>query len=91
MMFVWDEYAGWIEMSCPEHNLDWAWSAGTPFCPVCRYVPEGARPATSEPSITCPVCAMTSYNPNDIREGYCGNCHEFTGVKTLDNPGPDGR
>lgn len=32
-----------------------------------------------QPSITCPVCAMTSYNPNDIREGYCGNCHAFTG------------
>ena len=22
---------------------------------------------------------MTSYNPNDIREGYCGNCHDWTG------------
>lgn len=31
-----------------------------------------------QPSITCPVCGMTSYNPNDIREGYCGNCHDWT-------------
>lgn len=31
-----------------------------------------------QPSITCPVCRMTSYNPNDIREGYCGNCHDWT-------------
>jgi hypothetical protein len=42
---VWDEYAGWIEVSCPVHGLEWAWDAGTPFCPVCLYVPEGANPA----------------------------------------------
>lgn len=28
---------------------------------------------------TCPQCGMTSYNPNDIRESYCGNCHQWTG------------
>jgi hypothetical protein len=28
--------------------------------------------------ITCPVCGMTSYHPVDIREGYCGNCHDWT-------------
>lgn len=33
---------------------------------------------SSQPSITCPVCGMTSYNPNDIREGFCGNCHDWT-------------
>jgi protein-arginine kinase activator protein McsA len=27
--------------------------------------------------ITCPQCGMTSYNPNDIRYRYCGNCHQF--------------
>jgi len=31
------------------------------------------------PSFTCPRCLKTSYNPNDIATGYCGNCHEFTG------------
>lgn len=31
-------------------------------------------------SFTCPRCRMTSYNPNDEREGYCGNCHAFTGL-----------
>lgn len=30
--------------------------------------------------ITCPVCSMTSYNPNDIEWGFCGNCHAYTGV-----------
>lgn len=33
---------------------------------------------TIRPSFTCPKCEMTSYNPNDIAQGYCGNCHEFT-------------
>lgn len=28
------------------------------------------------PSFTCPSCKRTSYNPNDVRELYCGACHE---------------
>jgi uncharacterized C2H2 Zn-finger protein len=32
-------------------------------------------------TITCPRCGMTSANPNDVREGYCGNCHAFTGAR----------
>lgn len=31
-----------------------------------------------QPSVTCPKCSMTSYNPNDIVHGYCGNCHDWT-------------
>ena len=27
--------------------------------------------------IQCLDCGMISYNPNDVRERYCGNCHEF--------------
>jgi hypothetical protein len=27
---------------------------------------------------TCPRCGMISHNPNDEREGYCGNCHDWT-------------
>jgi hypothetical protein len=30
-------------------------------------------------AITCPRCGMTSYNPNDVRERYCGHCHDWTG------------
>lgn len=33
---------------------------------------------TDIPSITCPVCTRTSYNPNDIRNGYCSSCHAYT-------------
>ena len=28
-------------------------------------------------SITCPQCGMTSWNTNDVRVRYCGNCHQF--------------
>jgi len=26
---------------------------------------------------TCPDCGRTSYNPNDVKYQYCGNCHTF--------------
>ena len=29
-------------------------------------------------SVTCPRCLMTSYNEGDVREGYCGNCRDWT-------------
>jgi len=33
---------------------------------------------TEQPSYVCPRCGARSYNPNDIREGYCGRCHDWT-------------
>lgn len=36
-------------------------------------------------SFTCPVCGMTSHNPSDEREGYCGRCQDFTGVGEILN------
>lgn len=33
---------------------------------------------------------MTSYNPNDIREGYCGNCRDWT-QKPVGNTYRDGK
>lgn len=36
------------------------------------------RPPT--PSFRCPVCDAVSYNPNDVAAGYCGRCHDWTGV-----------
>ena len=32
-------------------------------------------------AFTCPRCGMTSHNPDDEANGYCGNCHDFTGVE----------
>lgn len=34
-------------------------------------------------AIRCPVCLMVSYNRNDVREGYCGNCHRWTAPRGL--------
>lgn len=50
------------------------------------------------PTITCPRCGMTSGNPHDVEEGYCGNCGDWTapeghGVRafgTWDAPMTDG-
>lgn len=33
---------------------------------------------TRRTSITCPDCGMTSHHPEDVAQGYCGNCHKFT-------------
>lgn len=34
-------------------------------------------------SFTCPKCGRTSYNPNDVSEGYCGNCHDWTADRDI--------
>lgn len=39
---------------------------------------QGERANPQLPSIKCPRCGKTSHNPNDIREGYCGHCHDWT-------------
>jgi hypothetical protein len=31
----------------------------------------------AQPSFECPSCGAVSYNPNDIRERYCGRCHAW--------------
>lgn len=31
-------------------------------------------------AFTCPRCLFSSSNPTDRREGYCGRCHDWTGV-----------
>jgi ribosomal protein L37E len=31
-------------------------------------------------SFKCPTCGMVSYHPEDERQGYCGNCKDFTGT-----------
>lgn len=28
-------------------------------------------------SITCLICGLTSFNPTDLAEKYCGACHVF--------------
>jgi hypothetical protein len=31
------------------------------------------------PSFVCPACQAESWHPEDVRQGYCGACHDFTG------------
>lgn len=42
------------------------------------------------PVFTCPKCNQSSTNPNDVREGYCGACHWWTGHPELaaEQPNP---
>lgn len=39
---------------------------------------------------TCPRCGRTSYHPTDVAEGYCGNCHDWTGGNPLAGSGGNG-
>jgi hypothetical protein len=34
---------------------------------------------TDAETFTCPQCGMTSALPDDVREQYCDNCHDWTG------------
>ncbi len=34
-------------------------------------------PSTHMVSITCLLCGMTSFNPTDVAQKYCGNCDVF--------------
>jgi len=33
--------------------------------------------------IRCLICGMISYNENDIKNEYCGNCHQFHNIFKL--------
>jgi len=49
------------------------------LCQLDEYLVQlGGRRRGDQPSITCPRCGMTSYSRDDVREGYCGNCHDWT-------------
>lgn len=37
------------------------------------------RPFTYQPSFVCPQCRARSFHPQDVENGYCGRCHDFTG------------
>jgi len=39
--------------------------------------PERYTIAPDGRSITCRTCGLTSYNPNDVAQQYCGRCHVF--------------
>lgn len=37
-------------------------------------------------SFTCSRCLMTSPDADDVANGYCGHCHDFTGTPGGPNP-----
>jgi hypothetical protein len=41
-------------------------------------------------AITCLVCGMTSWNPTDIEQKYCQNCHLFHSQMALRQEIEDG-
>lgn len=47
-----------------------------------KHFPQSQRPLTDKASLpasfTCPKCGAVSYNPNDVREKYCGACQKFS-------------
>lgn len=49
---------------------------GYGLCPTCAAREVG--PLEDPTSITCPRCGKTSHHPDDVRHGYCGNCHDWT-------------
>ncbi len=46
--------------------------------PSASRVPVDGADGPTPKLYRCPRCGMSSANPNDIREGYCGRCHDWT-------------
>jgi hypothetical protein len=36
-----------------------------------------ARPGKQPDSLTCPRCGLTSHDPTQVKDAYCGHCHIF--------------
>lgn len=58
------------------------WLRGTELRVRCERSWVLIIPVTEGGAITCPRCSRTSHNPDDVREGYCGNCRDWTRVDT---------
>lgn len=62
----------------PKHgrSLRWQWITG-------RRRPANLRTVTNYTlsadgaAITCHRCGLTSHNPNDVANRFCGNCYIF--------------
>lgn len=68
----------------PSGNETWArWDA---MAEAYLRSPEVAARKFAQRSFTCSECGMTSYNPVDTVQGYCGNCRAWTGVEERSAP-----
>lgn len=72
---------GWRELRL-RGELDGRWPAVLPgeVEPVGDLIGPMLRAVEGDPAFTCPRCGMTSHSADDVREGYCGNCHDWTGA-----------
>ncbi|HEY2309450.1 MAG TPA: hypothetical protein VGI05_26530 [Streptosporangiaceae bacterium] len=70
-------FDGWSCQWChqPETRESWAFWYDQP-------------PPPGERVIICPRCGAVSANANDIKEGYCGACHDWTTPRYGLWPGP---
>lgn len=81
-------YAGRVSMHLDVHDIDpEPWDDLPPRAAVTRvaYPLDLSRAPVQYAWITCPRCGRTSYHPEDIKEGYCGACEDWT------TPRPPGR
>lgn len=60
------------------YAFDWVAFKSATFTPE-ELAQIAARTEKLMTQFTCPRCSRSSPNENDIREGYCGFCHDFTG------------
>ena len=64
---------------CPSHpHLQMSYGGSRLVCAHVSHAADGSQAQ----AITCPRCMRTSYNPGDIRNGYCGNCNDWTSPAT---------
>lgn len=83
---VWEWYTGQRAHTvdgprCQNGAHTWPDLMTNPVCQCGLIRVHDAEPASiarqAAPSITCPRCGRTSYNPNDVREQWCGNCSDY--------------
>lgn len=67
-VYLWCRSCRW------ERNLGWD---PTPKLAMEQANEHQAKPGHAASTFTCPRCGKTSHNPNDVRESYCGSCHQF--------------
>lgn len=60
------------EISLYDIHVDGVWIGSRRTMAQCQQAVANLTPMA--PSITCPRCQRVSYNPNDIRERFCGVC-----------------
>lgn len=75
---------GWARVGDETLTLDEPWPGMVTYQRASVRMGESASLAADysrATRFTCPKCGLTSAHPTDVEQGYCGNCHEWTGVR----------